>query len=306
MNLRTNHHGLTLLELLIVLGLIAVLSSVALQSVAGLFEERRYDANLDQLEELEKATLGESRFAPSGFAADIGRLPVVVGTDSAATLAELWEQGALPAYAIATAPGDPEVNLGAGWRGPYLNLGITRTSLYDGFGFTFLLYQADGNLADDPGETIAIIQSTGADNAAGGADFDTDQQLIFQADAGAVMAGLSPAETNRWQTELTVQVAPESGQIEPTDGSTLYLRVYGPDGNGQLATLQQLEYTVAASTPSHTFVVPALPLGPKVFRAYQTSTAPADNETPITATKTSAAFTSTVTRASDTLDLVLF
>lgn len=291
MNAFRREQGLTLLELIIVLGLIAVLSSVALQSVAGLFEERRYDANLDQLEEIDKAVLGENRFEPSGFVADIGRLPVVSGTDPAAALAELWDQGALPAYAIGNPPGDGEVLFGAGWRGPYLNLGITRSTLYDGFGFPFLFLKADSTPATD-GETIGIVESSGSDNAVGGDDFATDQRLIFE-----------EGTTNRWQTPLSVEVTRESGDIASADG-TLYLRVYGAE-NGQHGTVEQLEFPVTSDIPSHTFSVPALPLGPKVFRVYQATSAPADDETPITSTRTSAPLTTVVSLASGPLSLTL-
>ncbi|MEM7792803.1 MAG: prepilin-type N-terminal cleavage/methylation domain-containing protein, partial [Verrucomicrobiota bacterium] len=52
--------GLTLVELLVVLTILAVLSTVALRSVAQITEEKRYEANRSQLETVEAAVLGET------------------------------------------------------------------------------------------------------------------------------------------------------------------------------------------------------------------------------------------------------
>ncbi|HRQ88332.1 MAG TPA: prepilin-type N-terminal cleavage/methylation domain-containing protein, partial [Bacteroidia bacterium] len=164
---RRSQGGLTLVELLVVLSLVAVLSTVALRSVSDTVVEKRYDANLQQLEEIKLAVLGDKDRA--GFLGDIGRLPVARGSVDVEQLVELWDKNAAPFedYAIRTPAGDGEVRLGTGWRGPYLNLGINRRSLTDGFGEPYRLWKADGTTAGD-GEIVAIVQSLGADKGPGG------------------------------------------------------------------------------------------------------------------------------------------
>ncbi len=268
--------GLTLIELLVVLSILAVLSTVALRSVVGVFEEKNYDANISQLEEIEDAVLGDDDTA--GFLGDIGRLPQAVGDADPTNLeqlAELWDQSStgLPDYAINTPTGDSEVRLGTGWRGPYLNLGINRDELTDGFANPFLLYQADGADSDN-GDTIAIIQSFGADGAFGGTGvYDGDLEVIFQADAG-VLPPPNDTEANRWQTDLTVKVDPNTGQIEESDGRFVVVRIYGADGSGGIHTVAQGEFDFD-DPPNPTQVVDReftfnnVAHGPKVFRAYQ-------------------------------------
>jgi len=198
-------------------------------------------------------------------------------------LSELWDQGAFPDYTIASPAGDSEVKLGAGWRGPYLNLGINRDDLTDGFANAFSLYQADGADADD-GDTIAILQSLGADGAVGGANFDEDLEVVFQADAGAVTAGLADAETDRWRTDVEVNLVRDGGPIAFADGENLIVRAYGADESGGLHTVVEEKAVIAADTPSQTFTLADLPHGAKVLRAYQEDTDPADKETSITTT----------------------
>ncbi|MEM9283724.1 MAG: prepilin-type N-terminal cleavage/methylation domain-containing protein [Verrucomicrobiota bacterium] len=281
---RQHHVGLTLVELLVVLSIIAVLSTVALRSVVGTLDQQNYEANVDQLEEIEKAVLGDSE--AGGFLGDIGRLPAAVGDAGAANLeqlAELWDQSAsgLPDYAIGTANGDGEIRLGTGWRGPYLDLGITRSDLTDAFANRFLLYQADGTTSDDT-DSIAIVQSLGADDAAGGTDYNEDFEVLFQADTGAVTAGLADAATNRWQQDVEVIVERDGGDIEVTDGANLIVRAYGANGAGGIHTVREQKVVIATDLPSQTFTLSNLPHGAKILRAYQDSTDPASTETLIT------------------------
>jgi len=276
--------GLTLVELLVVLSIVAVLSTVALRSITGVALESRYDANLGLLEDLRGASLGDA--TASGFLSDIGRLPIARGGIPEEQLAELWDGDAtaLEPYAIRTAPGDSEVKLGTGWRGPYLDLGINRGDLQDGFANPYELFQADGTAAGN-GDTVAIIRSLGADGVIAGDDFDADQTVVFQADAGAVTAGLADAETNRWEGDLSVTVYRDrvGGTFDVADGEYIVLRVYGPDGanGGSLFTMEEEKLTLTGPIPSHTFTMTGLPHGPKVIRAYQESTDPATEETPI-------------------------
>lgn len=254
--------GLTLVELLVVLSILAVLSTVALRSVVGTFEENNYDANISQMDQIELAILGGDDSA--GFVRDIGRLPEAIGdaeydpdtrTGNLLTqLGELWSQGTFPQYAVNQGNGlDSEIRLGTGWRGPYLNLGINRTDLTDGFANPFVYYQADGTLADDT-DPIAIIQSFGANGGdqfgttgdieifpdVSDSSYDEDVETVFAADAAAVTANLSDTVQNRWQTQMdSIQVEREDGsEFEIADGQYLVIRAYGPN-DGILQTIYQ-------------------------------------------------------------------
>jgi len=272
------NYGLTLIELLVVLSIIAVLSTVALRSVAQITEEKRYDANIDQLEAVLEAVLGDSETV--AFIGDIGRLPVAQGTSVEGQLSELWSGGSLSAYAIETPAGDSEVRLGVGWRGPYLNLGLNRNDLSDGFGEDLVFYEADGDLATD-GERIAILESLGADGAADGAGASADVAAVLAAESGAVTVGLSDVEVSITE-DIVVTVQNDSGTILQTTGEYILVRAYGAnfanDGSGGLETLAQakFDFNDAVDNPGNatqfsslSFTLNNLPYGPKVFRAYQ-------------------------------------
>jgi len=276
---RRRPQALTLVELLVVLSLVAVLSTVALRSVVGVFEEKQYDANLSQIRAIEQAVLGDGTAA--GFLGDIGRLPVARGAVDAELLAELWDQSVatLVDYEIRTPPGDSEVRLGTGWRGPYLNLGINRSELTDGFANPFLLWQAGGTAAGD-GDAIAIVQSLGTSGTVGGTSYEEDLEVIFQADAGAV-PGLADAETDQWRTDVEIIVIRGGGPIVFADGANLIVRAYGADGSGGIHTVMEQKVVIAADTPSQTFTLSGLPHGATVLRAYQETTDPSTKETAI-------------------------
>ena len=285
-NIQDKTRGLTLVELLVVLSIVAVLSTVALRSVVGTFEQNNYDANISQLEQIELAVLGSDEIA--GFLGDIGRLPQAIGDADATNfeqLAELWDQSAsgLPDYSITAPSGDSEVRLGTGWRGPYLNLGINRDELTDGFANGFVAYQLDGTVANDS-DTISIIQSLGASGSAGGSNYEEDFEVVFGAEAAAVGLGLA-GKIGDLSEPLSVTVNSSLGSLP----ANLVIRVYGADGSGGLITLEQ-EFRSGISGGSAVFILDGtssndgtddgagLVHGPKVIRVYETSSASAPTE----------------------------
>ena len=85
--------GLTLLEMTIVLTILAVLTTLAISLTEGTIEQTRFDVTQRQLQEIHRAIVGpdENPEGPS-FLSDVGRLPLVVGTDPGLQLIELWAQ----------------------------------------------------------------------------------------------------------------------------------------------------------------------------------------------------------------------
>ncbi|MEM0966933.1 MAG: prepilin-type N-terminal cleavage/methylation domain-containing protein [Verrucomicrobiota bacterium] len=275
--------GLTLIELLVVLSIIAVLSSVVLRNVAQMTQENRYDANIDQLEEIEASIVGDSAFV--GFVSDIGRLPSAQGTDPLTQLSELWEAGGLPAYAIVAPSGDSEVRVGAGWRGPYLNLGLNRSEVTDGFGNSLIPLDISGSAADD-GDPISIIQSGGANGTTDLSDsgINEDLAIVFAADSTAVSGGLADTEGDFWRSDLVVTVVRDGGSIALADGANLIVRVYGANGAGGAHTVLEEKRVLPADSPSESFTLSDLPVGALALRAYQDATDPANKDSAITTT----------------------
>jgi len=124
----------TLLELLVVVGILVLVSSSALLILDHEDDQRRYERVRDEYEEIHAAIFGPpappgANAVVGGFLADTGRLP--------RDLRELMERPAdLPPWQPLLAPVESYHQLGGrlyhGWRGPYL--GRSRASLADAWG----------------------------------------------------------------------------------------------------------------------------------------------------------------------------
>src|SRR5688500_14006556 len=119
---RRHRGGLTLMELLVVLTILAVLTTIAMTSAESANDQARFDATETTLRNIEEAILGPAQqsdadgtVSVSGFVADVGRLPA---------LEELTiNPNGLPLYGPkGSPPEDSEILLVYGWRGPYLRL----------------------------------------------------------------------------------------------------------------------------------------------------------------------------------------
>lgn len=130
--------GLTLLELIVALGVLAVLSSMAVRALDPLADQARYEMTQRLLNELRDATLGDTDMNPidgqrlvSGFLADTGSLPASI--DNLIT-----KPAGLAAYSLQSFDSDRDtvndVSLSSGWRGPYFQLGAGQSSVLDGWG----------------------------------------------------------------------------------------------------------------------------------------------------------------------------
>lgn len=273
--------GLTLVELLVVVFILALLAQAAVYAGEGALESAQRETTASSLQQLEIALLGQpgrvdaqGRPHIGGFVADLGTLPVHAQGDAEQVLRELWERPlgapaprALPAFALTQAPGDPEVQLGCGWRGPYVRLGFGAAALRDGFGQPFALRDAAGQ-ATTIGTPIAAVVSLGSDQVDGGTGFAADLPIVVQRTVAPVVAP-------RHLGTVPVQV-----QTSPGGGAVLVVRAYGPR-DGALATLQQVVLTAFAPGSGMIVNLVDVPIGPRIVRAYQVAQAPATPETPL-------------------------
>ncbi|MEM1228572.1 MAG: hypothetical protein AAGJ40_23010 [Planctomycetota bacterium] len=151
--------GLTLIELVIVLVILAALTGVAVQSLEPLADQSRYEATQRTLEEVADGII-EHRLQTSGarhasgFVPDVGLVPldlsellddsaVIPGTTTALSAYPMLTRSG-PAAADALNPTDVDcggVSLRCGWRGPYVSVVNSSAGLRDGWGEAFEVVQ---------------------------------------------------------------------------------------------------------------------------------------------------------------------
>ncbi|MBI1370737.1 MAG: prepilin-type N-terminal cleavage/methylation domain-containing protein [Planctomycetes bacterium] len=264
----------TLLELVLVLAVLAVLSLIAVRSVDGLGDQTAFDATRSTMTNIEDAVLGppslrdaDGTALSAGFVADLGRLPLAVGSDPSTQLAELWSNPrGLLTFAIRTAPSDATVTIGTGHRGDYLRLAIGRSELVDGWARPFDLLKADGVTPVDPDEPIEALRDRGADglvDVGASDDYDTDLTLGLAADA--------PGGASRFSGTLSGQVyaIDANGQLVVPDSASgnIVVILFSPDP--ATGGVKETAQTITAPFTAASFTLTDVTIGPRVLRAYQ-------------------------------------
>lgn len=304
MNLRRidrRRQGFTLLELVIVLVILALVTTLAFRSLDGVEDQRRYEASREMLEDIEKAVLGESDTA--GFISDMGRLPKTVLVDGELQLAELWSNilsaPALPLYDVIQAKSanlvspsatpDDEIYVPGGWRGPYLHmppdagLGASAPRLRDGWGNPMHSFVEPNTL--DPNSTgycrlrvseatpintagveVQFIKHLGANGTLGATDRGDDRDLYLALGSSApvnVTSTIQVVDGDGNRKEMTTQV---------------FLRVFSPlEVVGEMKVqVNQASVTPSPPTPPATYPSSATltttsSRGLRAVRAYEAS-----------------------------------
>jgi len=274
--------GLTLMELVVVLAILAAVTTAAAVATERVLLRKRGEITANTLGVFRRSLLGQygqvgtittvssAANSPSidGFIADLGRLPAAVGNDPSTQLAELWSNPAgISRYGIKTAASDAEVTLSCGWRGPYIDLPIGGNRLVDGFGRDMVVLAADGSgdpIAAIAGDTILGLTSLGSDGQIG----VTDAELPLAEDA-TIWLGESQS---MFASDLNVRVFESDGsggRIAPTQPGTLLVRLYVPDAATGDVGFQQSPMITTPASASLSF--PAVLIGKKVLRAYWVS-----------------------------------
>lgn len=202
--------GFTLLELLLVVGILSTLALGTISLMDERDEEFRFDQTKMRLKHIRQAVIGDPQThhadppAVSGFVSDIGRLPN--------SLSELFQQGDLPSWSV-----DAGSGVGSGWRGPYLHStaevggapvytdGWGNTGNSGNFGWRFEPESSTGQL---------VVQSYGADGLAGGGTvFEQD----YPASGILVHAGESMVDIAGWKVTLVLQNQGQNGGTSQGD-----------------------------------------------------------------------------------------
>lgn len=248
--------GFTLLELVIVLGILSVLTMLASRGITNRQHELRADKADALLADVEAAIVGD-RFAKdterASFVGDMGRLPRAVTNSLDETQLTLGELFVKPARAVVfgvypakgnlcsgaglrSLPMDDGVMVPMGWRGPYLRLGpgVTEPFVRDPWGSPMVSWNARGAAtnAEDRlmGETWDGLTEPVATNG---------MPIAFIRHLGANgLSGLTEGEETGYDKDVVIApvsnafVTAVNGYVEmPEAAVSLVVRAYGPPPN---------------------------------------------------------------------------
>ena len=283
--------GFTLLELVVVLSILAVLTTVAMRSVSQIEDTNRYEANQRIMDGLKGAVVGseDDRAADgsrtvNGFVADMGRLPrTVLETDGTLSLAELWRRPVAPgddadAYLFRIRPAttengvpadgvDNQVLVPGGWRGPYVRLPLGASQLTDGWGNAVVngpsgtyprLRDALDAALTGPDQEISIIRHLGANGVLNPSDtgLDRDEALTFLA------AGYQATISGQ------VEVMDDDEPAAANPGQQVIVRCYGPDPSDPSKIKVVTSGSISFSANPVTYTLPATTMVTRVIRAH--------------------------------------
>ncbi|MEM9643485.1 MAG: prepilin-type N-terminal cleavage/methylation domain-containing protein [Planctomycetota bacterium] len=270
--------GLTLIELVVVLAILAALAGVAVRSLEPIADQARHESTQKDLNNIEQAylngsTTGGSNLSYSGFLADVGRLPQSVGVDAERWLSELWENPGLPNYSIANF-NDPNTTedessrtnnpilVASGWRGPYLLLPPGSNTLRDGYGRPMVCLNSSGGVIAAAGAEIASVVSSGSNGLLDASDVGYQRDLPLPGGAW---------NASRIEGAIPVRVTLADGISPPTinSGERILARVYGPQ-NGTAAVLAEIELS-SGTVPEFGGTLAGIVAGPRVVRVIKVS-----------------------------------
>ena len=177
--------GFTMMELIVVIALIGILTSIGVNIVIRTLEAQKADATLLEMEALKRAITGDpsivlnGRRSEFGYHGDMGRMPT--------TLLDLLNKGSQPSLT-----NNSKYGITFGWGGPYLSRGFEddpNTAFEDSWGNSYI-YNDTKTVNASADTIVGKISSFGADGSVGGTGFDADIDLeILQREVESTVYG---------------------------------------------------------------------------------------------------------------------
>jgi len=182
---KISSQGFTLMELVVVIALIGILTSIGVNIVLRTLEAQKADAALLEMEAIKKAITGDAsviingRRSEFGYHGDIGLMPL--------TLQNLLTKGSQPSLT-----NNSKYGITFGWGGPYLTKGFEddpNTAFVDSWGNNYI-YSNTKTVNASADTIVGKITSLGADGVSGGTGFDADIDLeILQREVVSTVYG---------------------------------------------------------------------------------------------------------------------
>jgi len=288
---RSATRGMTLLELVVVLAILAVVTGMAVASFTAVEDQTRLNVTQQQLTEVEIAVLGEQGLRSpngqqklvNGFVADLGRLPQLVDHDTNTSTelqpAELWIMPAgLASFTLRNASFNTDANLnnitsvettttGTFTSGtPSATFQDLDIFLPSGWRGPYLrMNDGLGLIRDGWGNPLLPLQTDGATASMPGQEI----AILRTLGSNNTLGGTTLSEADRdaifRTTVLNRSVAGLAVTLK-TGVTANEVRVYSPDpATGKIRVYQY------SGTPT-TYSFGNLPIGPKVIRAYNAGT----------------------------------
>lgn len=231
--------GYSMLEMIVVLMIVAVLATALGTGLFSLTNNAREEAVRGQLDRIKKGLVGDPRVIPPGerdirrygFMGDLGNLP--------SRLDSLVNAGSFPDYSI-----DTNLQMGAGWRGPYEPVLPTDITV-DPWGNGIVYTVAAGTSTVTGAPTVATLTSKGPDGILGTADDSVVE--IYRADAFSQVLGYVKDTTGVTMPGVGVTLSiPSAGVIQnvstTTDTSGLYTFNNVPQGERVIQLSPKMTY----------------------------------------------------------------
>ncbi|MBU6152758.1 MAG: type II secretion system protein GspG [Bdellovibrionales bacterium] len=217
-NEHPNSQGFTLIEVLMVVGLIAILALASMDMLADYVDESRYQETIAKLEQLKVALVGDPAIRNQGIRTSFGIFGDLGGLPAAPTpgLGALISNSSYPAFAP-----DNGVRLSFGWSGPYLTLPNPGASVDTDAWGTAIQYDTSGNKL--------TLTSYGANREPGGTGLNADIVVSVPTEAlYATVSGFICDNGGPFDSEARVHLSFPDG----TGGLREEGLDLGPGGNG--------------------------------------------------------------------------
>ncbi|MCP4581916.1 MAG: prepilin-type N-terminal cleavage/methylation domain-containing protein [candidate division Zixibacteria bacterium] len=199
MNIKDKNSGFTLIEVVLVIVIIGILSTVAIKSLTVTVKQKRFDATAEEMDHISKAIVGDERLVGDGIRSDFGYVGDV---------------GALPSSLddLVTNPGGYST-----WNGPYISSSFSEnTDDYKRDGWNELYTYTGGvSLSSSGGGTTVTKQFA---NSAANLTSNTVTGIVRDFDLSI------PGDSS---SNVTVTISYPDGSGSTTSSST------SPNGSGE-------------------------------------------------------------------------